>query len=814
MLNRSPEKHINRKVAVGFLLLIAVAAITLGLNYVNTINYINKNLGYDPIAERLILLNEFVFRIQEYDGAARMYNVSGLKKHHNTYQNKTDSVLTALQKIENTFRGTNFQSQLDTIRFLFESKKTNTEELIELSTINRYRQRYGEILPILPDSINLQVEKITYSSLHLDSTKNIPPKPSKKNFLDRIADFLQGNNNEIPPRVESPEILQRIDSSKITRRREYSALSQVKQQVEKIQKQDKRFASLLQQREQKLTEINNKLTNAIRHIINSLENQVVSESERNQQSLALMKKELLERLAIPGIASLVIILLFIIWIGNDLRKSQNLKEELIRSREKIESLMKVKERFLANMSHEIRTPLTAITGFSELRKNHDETAAIIHNSAIHLLTLVNDVLDLTTLEAGKITLNEEPTDPKELFHEVIQTFKQKAEKKNIDLSFKIDSDVLPFNIDKTRLRQILFNLTGNAIKFTEKGKVWITLKTIDNQLLFEVNDTGCGISQSQQEDVFEEFTRLHPSESTKNGSGLGLSISKKLVVAMNGKIGVNSCLNKGSTFWFSLPYQPHISINTEDRDDLSFLNQKNIIVIDDDPLIGQLIKGYLKEQAIVEISHSPSEALKLIRKKNFDLIITDLRMPEYDGIEFLKKIRKQNRVPVLLLSAAMNDNIINTLSHHSNVYCMPKPFSGKDLKYKLYNITEARQQPFIKEPEQSSNSSLFDLSGISAFTGDDHDFFISVVTSFIKDTDQNLSLLTTFIRNKQYNNIPDQAHKMLTGFRQFGIKDGAAILKSLEITAKYPGSYQELRRALKRLKSLWQVVKKELKKQI
>lgn len=814
MTDQLPEKHINKKVVIGFSLLIAIAVIAFGLNYFSTIKFMQKERSEDPLAERLILLNELFFRLQEADGAARLYRVSGLRRDYTKYKNMNDSIVSTLDRIESFFPDSNFQTELDTIRGLFERKKTRTRELIELSIINSYRSRFGEILTLLPDSINMQISQITYSSLHVDSIPEMPSAPAGKSFFGRIAQFLTGQKEEVAPKISPPGIMQKIDSSKITRKRKDPALDHVKHQVKIMEEQAKRFSLLIHQRERNLTEINNKLTQTIRQIIKYLERQAINEFEMQQEKTEQIKSELFERLTLLGILSFFIVIIFIVWIGNDLRKSRKLKEQLMNSHEKIESLMKVKERFLANMSHEIRTPLTAIIGFSEQLEKTNKPAVFIHNSALHLLTLVNDLLDLSGLEAGRITLHEEGVNPEELMQEVWQTFNKKANEKNIHFSYHLEEDIQPFTADKTRLRQILFNLTSNAIKFTEKGSVWLTLKKLNDQLFIEVQDTGPGIPGHQLDGIFEEFSRLnYPSHSNTRGSGLGLAISKKLALAMHGDIEVESIINKGSLFRLRLPYMALSVRKMTQEDDLSGISNKKILIVDDDPLIGQLIKGKFKDEAFIETIDSPFGALELLERENYDLIISDIRMPELSGVELVKKIREQKELPVLLLSAAIDNDTCHEIKKFSNVYLMSKPFSGKELTNKLRNIQNNNHNP-ITDQQLYGRQTLFDLSGIYAFTGSDHDFFVSVVTSFMEDTEQNVALLKELISDKAYAKIPDQAHKMLTGFRQFGISAGASILKSIEITAKYPDSYPELKRAFKRLTLVWQKARTQLKKQL
>jgi CheY-like chemotaxis protein len=395
--------------------------------------------------------------------------------------------------------------------------------------------------------------------------------------------------------------------------------------------------------------------------------------------------------------------------------------------------------------------------------------------------------------------------------EVWQTFRQKAEIKQLAFNYSKENNIKSFSADGTRLRQILFNLIGNALKFTDSGKVWIYLKKDRNHLLFEVGDTGPGIPKKRAGGIFEEFSQ--PSDTSLNnkaGTGLGLAISKKLVKAMGGKIGVKSNVKKGSTFWFQIPYTECTSMaNATKRN--NGMSGIRILVVDDDPLVGKLMQKFLNKQTDIITCNSPIEALKIVNRSSFDLIITDLKMPEMNGIEFTKHIRANYDVPILVLSAGVTDENIQTLNQFSNVFRMPKPFSRDGLTKKIHTLLgDIKIQAPSHTDGKPDSSPLFDLSGVLAFTGDDQAFFHSVASAFVEDTDKNIDLLSMFIKNRETGKISDQAHKMLTGFRQFGIAQGITILKGIEVMGRKPGFHTELKRGLKRLKKLWQEVKPAL----
>lgn len=812
-LIKSPEKHINTKVVVVFFLLLILALLSFGVNYLGVIRFMVTQDERDPLGERLRVLNQLVFRMQEADGAARLYSLTGDDRHRQRYQTLNDSVLTTLEQLTIVFPDSASRSDVDTIRSLFMQKKDQTNQLVEVSIIDRHRRRYGEILSILPDSINYQISQITYSSIRSDSASAPVDRPQPAGFFGRIAGFLTGREQALPPEQPTPGIEQRVDSSLIIRRRKDPALQQVKEQLTRLDEQDRRFAALLRHQEEELVQLGNQLMDKIREVIQGLENDALLQSAGRSLQMSNMREELLQRLMFLGVSALIVVLAFILWIGRDLRRSRLLKEQLILQKQKVEKLARVKEQFLANMSHEIRMPLTSIIGFSELIPQKEEAASVIRNSALHLLALINDVLDFSRMEAGKLLFNEECIHPNAFMEEVYNAFTAKAREKQLSFNWWLHAGVMPFKGDKTRLRQILFNLTGNAIKFTDSGSVGLRVKTHENQLVFSVEDTGCGISDGQQAFVFEEFRQLAgPSAEGRGGAGLGLAISKRLVEAMGGKIGLESEENKGSRFWFEIPYRTcEISVISDTQTERS-LEGVNILVVDDDPLVCRLMEGFLKNETHRLVTTvSPGKALDELKAGHFHLVISDNRMPEMDGSAFIKAIREELKleVPVLVLSAEMGSATTEALQRWPMVFLMSKPFSREDLMNKVSGLMAGRDMA-IAGPASSPGDALFDLGGIRAFTGDDKAFFQSVVSTFVNETDANLELLELLVAGQMEGSIPDQAHKMLTGFRQFNIAAGVQMLKGLEVLSMRSGNTRELKTGLKRLKKLWGKVRKEL----
>lgn len=507
-----------------------------------------------------------------------------------------------------------------------------------------------------------------------------------------------------------------------------------------------------------------------------------------------------KRLAGFSIAAVLLLLLVLYLLFNYLKKARSYEQGLKKARQEAENLAQAKEKFAANVSHEMRTPVNAIYGLAEQllkRKNNEklnEQISVLAQSARHLNHIINDTLDFTKIQAGKLKFETVHFSPQKVFEEVVALQKYIAAKKDILLEFQPAKNLPDALVgDPLRLKQILINLVGNAIKFTDKGKVSFyarSEKQDDNiyNLQMEIRDTGIGISKENLEIIFDEFVQAENQEGKKyRGTGLGLAIVKKLVELQGGAVSVDSEPGIGTSVKVNIPY-PEGDINEieverpESYEVYDQFKQLRILIADDEEFNRFLFKGIFDKWGIdYSEATNGEEAVEEALQNDFDIILMDMRMPKKNGIEATKAIlNKKPDAKIIAITATNNKNEHNACIEAGMLGFIPKPFSEKLLFETIHSTIDAnevilkteKQNKYIAEMEQIAN-------------GNDT-FLKEMILIFIRSTESGIGNLKTALKNNDWETISETAHKIAPQCKHINEQELYKNIKELEQMTSIP----------------------------
>lgn len=509
----------------------------------------------------------------------------------------------------------------------------------------------------------------------------------------------------------------------------------------------------------------------------------------------------------------------IIMSGSDITDRKLDTSKLYRSKEKAEHLNQVKNEFLARVSHEIRTPLNAIMGFTEqlmntsLDKQQTEFLKIIDKSSEHMLSLINDILVIQKIEAKELSFEKSPFKIKYPVDYIYNSLKVKAEEKHIRFNYHIEEklDQMVLIGDPFRLRQILINMLSNAIKFTHQGYVelrcFIKSESEDEvNVRFDIIDTGIGISPDKIDSIFEEFKQANSTITKRyGGTGLGLSICKKLIEMQNGSLSVSSQEETGTTFSFSIPFKigKETAITPSDFGivDSEKLRDKKVLLADDDSVNRLLGKTIIEKFGCVyDIANSGEESIELLKRINYDIILLDIHMPDVNGLEVAKFLRKDicnESTKIIAVTAALMQHEVKEYYANGIDNILIKPFKEINLFHKMCEVlgiktqSESRQKTEIILQEYH-NSKSYNLDELEKMAGSDRDFVNQMLVTFIDNTENTIHIIPQLLKDRDWEQIGETAHKILPSYRHLEIEDIVSHLDELKTKTLINPDYKQV----------------------
>lgn len=797
------------KIVIGYILLVGllIGAFTYTMQQMNLLT--TPTSLRDQLDHRRHITHRIISQLYDAESIGQTLRTGKLNEYYH-YLKAMKEVNASIDTLETILTDTLQQARLDTVRTLLQNKQWNMYAVLEAMRNTPTDQIYQEQLDSLiaqQDSL-LSTPHIRRKVITHHNSYTIHHK--KKGFFKRLADVFA------PGKEDSTQV------SNVIQEEYTDTLDEVYSPIDTISSMITGIQHKVFQTRQKETEMLNTRISSLRVIGSGLSqrvNQLLENIEHDEQEAARTKlmqeeeirKEAAETMAKIAIAAFVLVLVFSIVIARDITRNNHYRRELEKAKSYAENLLVAREKLMLTITHDIKAPAGSIIGYIDLliRLVNDRRQQFylsnMKSSAQHLLALVTSLLDYHRLEAGKMDLHPVAFNPHELLTDIYNSFLPLAEKKQLQLDFKEKlPETLTLEGDPFRIRQIVENLLSNALKFTAAGGITLQAEYHGNQFVFSVSDTGCGMTASEQERIFKEFTRLSSAQG-QEGFGLGLSITRKLVELLLGRIDIESAPGKGSTFKVSMPL-PSISPkpapgSKEPAITLPKIHLR-IAIIDDDRIQMHLteamlhnaaeeVKGFKVETVCCE---QPEELIEQLKNRTFDLVFTDIQMPAMNGFELLHHLRNQNfaqaqSIPVIAITARgdMNEN---DFQQKGFAGMLQKPFNQSELKKVVKNALNhltvsdniPDTLPVQKDTHETSphTDQPYNFSPLTAFSEDDPEAAKEILRTFAQETQKNMEKLQTAISNKDMEALCATTHKMLPTFLMIEAQKAIPLLKWLE----------------------------------
>ncbi|RRJ89295.1 response regulator [Paenimyroides tangerinum] len=784
------DKSIKLKLTLGYILLGATALFSIWylLTEIKKINSPREELLREN--DVIFAVGNTINTIYGTESIGRIALITTSNKDINRYKNQLDSVKKQLNNFKDLIDNELIIHKIDTIQILLSDKEKNFNEIVYL------KKKY-----INSDNFNQAFEKFRNEKKKLDSYADVNienVQSEKKSLIQRI---FNSTDEEEEKRNLEKVIQNRIKIEEQHQLKRDSLANQAEQIFnEAIQKESKLQNQYIEKEERLFIE-NKYLTEEIKLLLAQIEQNVIDNStEKIRISKEKIEKTTTDVIYVGAVALLFVIILGFIVI-RDLNRSHRYKKELELLNSDLEKLMRQKSMFFATVTHDIVSPLNSLVGFTELLENTLQTKTQkkyiknIKYSTAYIRNLSNDLIDFSKLEYNKIVLKKQTFQFLELMESTFEPLTDTANQKNIDLNYKIDESLNDyFYSDPYRIKQILTNITTNAIKFTNQGEVMVDATIENNEIKITIEDTGIGIEKEHQSEIFKEFKQAHGAiEKIYGGTGLGLNISKGLVELLGGRIAFESEYGKGTRFTIYLP-KVRKTIDSVENNKLYFDNDKQLIhkkilIIDDDSMQLQLISEILKDKVAQISTLNNGELLdSILQTESFDLIVSDIQMPNCNGYQIIEKIRSNTayqNIPVIAFTGKidLDEKEFQKLGFNAVIH---KPIEIDNLLFEIHRILEINivNQTTKNEIQKNFDFDDFSLTKIFAFCDNDETAAKNIINLFIEETFENIEQLESASFEYDLKSIENISHKMLPMFKQLEIISLVGKLFKLEREAQ------------------------------
>ncbi len=786
-MNERSRNKFNLKIVLSYIVL-GILTTVIGFFIFSEIKVYLFPETVDQSDSKLLKTSSLLTRLYEAESLSKLALQTKTGTNFQAYSLKIDSICTEIDSLKRLTESTYQIGLLDSVQTLLLQKVANSNELRNLKARNDANNSLDAALEEFK-RMEASLGKITPEAL-APNLSELSPKA--QSVIRDIADYL---NENVPQNENDPMNAEKVDS----------ILNVSKALLNQAKLTDSRKQRSLEQKEAKINQNDMELSQKLRSIIAAFEQEVmVNTYNANIRKQAAVRRSL--RLA--GLAALLgflIVGVFTFLINRDFWKIQTYRQRLEQEKKYSESLLKSREQLISTVSHDLRTPLNSISGYSELIDSTElsEKQRLylkqVRSSSEYVESLVNDLLDFSRLEAGKIKVETIPFVLSDVLHQTAENLRELYRDKPVSLILEIEEELnKPVLGDPHRIRQIVTNLIGNAYKFTHKGHVKLEARFYELQgqncrAEIKVIDSGIGIRKEKQKEIFREFTQAEGDiEKKYGGYGLGLTISKKLAKLLGGSIQLKSQEGKGSTFTLEIPLKISEKAVVIQKEKLIRRSKPfSILIIDDDTSLLQLLKEVCNELGIKAHTYSDFEKIAVDDSMEYHMVLTDIQMPNVDGFEVLKRLKSDAydhfRDQAVLAMTGRRDLDMGRYKDAGFSEVISKPFTRQQLLEVLhqlfpshFSIEESKEEKVATEQP----SGLYSLEVISSFLGDNKAAMDEVLYTFLKDTEANMEKLSEALAKSDLESINGIAHRMLPMFRQLKVTGAVKDLEQLEVIEK------------------------------
>ncbi len=756
------------KILVGYALLAIVLLSATWMIYDNTRSLTAVNSASERLMARRDIVDTLVFSMLETANAERsilLGDASEWQRFDHAISNSTEKARQLRPLISDSLK----RQRLDTLVILLKAKRQNT--MLVMAELGKDSRDifYSNKMKALHSGRDSVVIHPRTAEQHDQRETVYEIVKTKKGFFRRLGDAFRRQHTDtvgmtrVQKRATADTVNHRVDIADSVA----NALAEIQQ---KQQRESGRQKERIAGRNSELQRVSILLAWRTGQLLEDIQNDEHTALRRVVDKAMNSRRTMIMRIAGLGLLAILSAAILVVYILRDIRRERRDHQRIIEAKAETERIMQQRERLLLTITHDIKAPAASIAGFIDLLAEYvDRPKAIgylksIGGSAQHLLQLVSALLDYHQLESGKVEIHEESFSPATLIRECVGGMQPQALEKGLLLESNINvADNMVCRSDAFRIKQIVNNLVGNAIKYTDEGKVTVSTAYMSGRLTIGVDDTGCGMTPEEQQRVFNAFTRL-PGAQRKEGVGLGLSIAREIVERLGGSINLVSRKGEGSKFTVVIPME--MANGNDDKAETTIdieidetaeagagISQSNenrnsgdkslrILIVDDDKLQQQLllemfarVEGILLD--ITSTTHA-CEAIQLAHDIKPDIVFTDIEMPEMNGNEIMKRIRENGMAMKFVAITAHEPSIMPKLRNEGFDACLFKPFSVQTLAATICQITGHMVR--VKEKQQDSTADSL-RSALLPFTDGDAEAERQIIADICRSIDEYLELL-------------------------------------------------------------------------